>query len=59
MEIPLNSEEVAILRETLSADVSDLGMEIADTDRKDFRETLKRRKKVLMEILQKLSRAAA
>ncbi len=59
MEIRLNSEEAAILRETLSGDVSDLGMEIADTDRKDFRETLKRRKKVLMEILNKLGQAAA
>jgi hypothetical protein len=59
MEIKLNSEEAAILLETLSGDVSDLGMEIADTDRKDFRETLKRRKKVLMEILNKLGQAAA
>ncbi len=59
MEIRLNQEEAAILRETLAADVSDLGMEIADTDRKDFRETLKRRKKVLREILHKLGRVAA
>ncbi len=59
MEITLSPTETAILRETLSADVSDLGMEIADTDRKDFRDTLKERKRVLLDILQKLGQAAA
>jgi len=50
----LNPEEQQILVEMLNSTVSDLGMEIADTDQKDYRDMLKMRKSVLMKILQAL-----
>lgn len=52
--LSLTSEEQQLLVEVLDATVSDLGMEIADTDQKDYREGLKKRKMVLMKILQSL-----
>lgn len=52
--LDLNPEEQQILVEMLNSTVSDLGMEIADTDQKDYRDVLKQRKTVLMKILQAL-----
>lgn len=52
--LELNPEEQQLLVEVLDSTVSDLGMEIADTDQKDYREALKKRKAVLTKILNSL-----
>ncbi|MFK5947783.1 MAG: hypothetical protein QM500_03300 [Methylococcales bacterium] len=44
-------EQTEILKETLSSYLSDLRMEIVDTDNSEFREKLKKKKKVLNETL--------
>lgn len=54
MEIELDREERQILRTILEHALSDLRMEMADTDRKDFREMLGRRKTVLEKVLKSM-----
>jgi hypothetical protein len=53
-QLDLTPEEVEILRHVLTNDLSDLRMEIADTDRLDFRDRLKQRKAVLAKVLDAL-----
>ena len=53
-QITLTQEEAATLREVLNSYVSDLRMEIADTDSMQFRENLKREEAVLQKLLQQL-----
>jgi len=50
----MNSEEAGMLHEILEEYVSDLRMEIAATDSRDFREALKKREEFLKNLLQKL-----
>ncbi len=52
-------KEVNVLRETLRREISDLRMEISDTDQKDFRDILKDKKETLKTIMGKLERMAA
>ncbi len=52
--IRLNAEERQILTETMRNDISNLSVQIADTDRKEFRDGLKRRKEMLESVLGKL-----
>jgi hypothetical protein len=59
MEIELDPEERRILTEILKNDLSDLRMEIADTDRKDFRDMLSRRKAVLQKMLDALGTSSS
>lgn len=47
IRLDLNEEEREILVMVLESYLSDLRMEIADTDRMDFREMLKKRKAVI------------
>jgi hypothetical protein len=54
--INFRSEEIAILKEILESYLSDLRMEIADTDKKDFRDVLKKREKFLNELIDLLNR---
>ena len=54
IRIELTDEEGGALQELLEYALSELRMEIADTDRKDFREKLKARKELLMTIQKKL-----
>lgn len=54
IQLDVTSEEQQILAEVLDTAVSNLGMEIADTDQLDYREVLKRRKTALSKILQSL-----
>lgn len=56
--LDLNEEERATLVGVLESYVSDLRMEIADTDRMAFREMLKARKAVIMKTLDTLRAAA-
>ena len=56
INLNLTEEEEKILHTVVDSYLSDLRMEIADTDRKDFRDMLKQRKQVLIKVLDSLSR---
>lgn len=47
----LNQEQHKTLQETLTSYLSDLRLEIADTDNDDFREQLKHKEVVLNDVL--------
>ncbi|MDW7712337.1 MAG: hypothetical protein SCH98_17865 [Deferrisomatales bacterium] len=55
IRVELTESEAATLQDVLDSYLSDLRMEIADTDRMDFREELKGRKKVLEDVLGRLA----
>ena len=57
INLELTKEEKDILAMVLESYLSDLRMEIADTDSMDFRESLKKRKDVLKKVLETLQRA--
>lgn len=52
--LELTEAEVGTLRTLLEETVSDLRMEIADTDQKEFRESLKEKKQVLLDLMERL-----
>ena len=54
IQLDLTKEEKDILTEILENDLSDLRMEITDTDSLDFREKLKKQKEVLKKVLETL-----
>ena len=54
--IELTPPQTEMLREILTDYLSDLRMEIADTDSMDFREELKRRREFVQELVQRLGR---
>jgi hypothetical protein len=56
-QLELNLEEQEILTDILAVCLSDLRMEIADTDSQDYRGILKERKAVLIKILAALGKA--
>ena len=53
--LELTQQQAEILRQVLETYVSDLSMEIADTDRQDFREGLKAKQSILKELIKRLS----
>ena len=53
-QITLTQEEAAVLRGVLNSYLSDLRMEIANTDSMQFRENLKREEVFLKKLLQQL-----
>lgn len=55
----LNPEELELLKEILTSDLSELRMEIVDTDNSRFKEGLKHRKQIMMDILEKLGQNGA
>jgi hypothetical protein len=55
VKIELTSEEAEVLVEVLTTCISNLRMEIADTDRKDFREEIKERKELLKKVVESLT----
>jgi len=57
IQLDLTKEEKDILTEILENDLSDLRMEITDTDSLDFREMLKKQKEVLTKVLETLRQA--
>ncbi len=59
VQLELSGEETSILVEVLESAYSDLRMEIADTDSKDFRDMLKGRKAVIAKALTALGRPVA
>ncbi len=54
IQLDLNYQETETLASMLDSYLSELRMEIADTDRMEFREGLKDRKRLLMKILDAL-----
>ena len=54
VQLNLSPEEQNVLIEVLTACISNLRMEIADTDRKDFRDEIKVRKELLKKIVESL-----
>jgi len=54
VSIELSEEDAGILKEALQSYLSDLRMEIADTDRMEFRDALKYRKSALMRVVEML-----
>jgi hypothetical protein len=52
LNLDLTDEEVEVLRHVLESYLSDLRMEIADTDLLDFRNMLKDRKGVIRKVLE-------
>ncbi len=59
IQLDLGDEERQILLEVLETALSDLRMEIADTDSMDFREMLKGRKEVIKKAIGALKGAHA
>lgn len=57
--ITLTAEEAALLRQVLTSYLSDLRMEIADTDSIDFREKLKEEEAFLKRLIEQLGTPAA
>ena len=55
MQLNLADDEVEIMRDVLTDYLSDLRMEIVDTDQMDYRETLKQRRRVLENVVAALS----
>ena len=55
-QLTLTDQEAATLRRVLEQYVSDLRMEIADTDAMDFREQLKREEAFLKKVIEQLGR---
>lgn len=51
MELDLNDQQVALLREVLDGELRDLRYEIADTDNSQFKQKLKERSAALGELL--------
>jgi hypothetical protein len=50
VQIAVSPEEAAVLRDVLEDYLSDLRMEIADTERMEFREHLKKREEILRKL---------
>lgn len=55
VQINLTTDEVGMLRNILNHYLSDLRMEVVDTDNLDFREKLKQEEAFLNRVLQQLS----
>jgi len=58
INLTLSQSQASDLRHALSRYLSDLSMEIADTDSKDYREGLKKRRESLKSLLDQLTTAA-
>lgn len=55
INLDLTREEQDTLKDILESTLSELRAEIADTDRKDFRDDLKRQKAILNKVVTALS----
>jgi hypothetical protein len=54
-QLNLSETEVVTLKKTLESYISELRMEIADTEEMDFRDELKKEEVILIKILKSLS----
>jgi len=57
VSLDLNESERELLKELLDNLLSDIRMEVADTDRMDYREKLKEQKRVLHKMIEALEDA--
>lgn len=57
INLDLSQSELDILKNVLDNNLSDLRMEIADTDKYDYRELLKSRKRVLEKTIKAIEEA--
>ena len=57
-QLDINAQEAETLREVLDFYLSELRMEIAGTDSMDFREQLKVKKNLLMDVVVRLEKAS-
>ncbi len=57
IRIELTDEDASRLRELCETELSDLRMEIADTDSMDFRDRLKRDARLLRAVIEQLTAA--
>ncbi len=57
VRVDLTEEECRTLASYLEEDISDLRMEIVDTDRVELKDTLRARKRVLLGVVEKLRQA--
>lgn len=55
--LTLNDEEQAVLLDQLDCCIDELRTEIMDTDRREFREQLKKRREIVQNILRSLREA--
>jgi hypothetical protein len=58
VQIMITEEERALLIDILENDISELRMEIANTDRQEYRDMLKNREALMKTIHQKLEQAS-
>lgn len=56
IEITINNDDAKILAEVLENNISELSGEISDTDRLEFRDSLKSKRIVLQRILAEIKR---
>jgi hypothetical protein len=56
IQLNLSNEEASTLNDVLTNYLSDLRMEIADTEQQEFRESLKQEEVLLKKILESLAR---
>ncbi|MBE0616933.1 MAG: hypothetical protein IH608_03255 [Proteobacteria bacterium] len=59
IRVDLTEPEADTLRDVLDSYLSDLRMEIADTDSLDYRDGLKRKKKVIEDVMGRLTGGVA
>lgn len=59
IQFMITEEERELLIDILETDISELRMEIADTDRREYREMLKNREVLMKNIQQRLDQALA
>ncbi len=52
--LEMTTTEASLLKEILNADLSDLRMEISDTDLKTFRDKLKEKEEVIKHLIERL-----
>ncbi len=53
IELELTPEEISIFKDVLENCISDLRMEITDTDKQEYREVLKSKRNLILRIAQK------
>ena len=56
IELKINTEDAKILSDVLENNISDLSVEISDTDRLEFRDSLKSKRMVLQRILAEIKK---
>lgn len=54
IQLDLTDDELGILKAALQSYISDLRMEIADTDNMDFRNALKAKEQVLTKVVERI-----